>query len=73
MVFVTFGAVGRPLRTQGQVRIDVVRRRFTPNVRSRVQVGEKRVAVDRAKRKGKHRIEHIRRIELHLVRGLRQT
>lgn len=51
-------AIGDPRsRTYEQVRVGVERCRFTSNVRSRIQVGEQRVAVDRAKRITKYHIE----------------
>lgn len=53
-------------RTREQVHVGVVRCRFAPNVRSRIQVGKRRVAVDRAKRKTKHLIEELHWIEMQL-------
>ena len=50
-----------------QVHIGIVcGRRFASNVRSGIQVGEKCVAVNGAKRKSKHRVQQIRRIEVQL-------
>ena len=53
-------------RHNHQICIGIVRRRFTPNVRSSIQVGEDCVTVERAKRNTKHHIEKIRRKDMQL-------
>ena len=55
-------ALGQPrttTRIREQVHIDIVRQRFTPNIRSGIQVGQKGVTVDGGGRNAEHRIEQI--------------
>ena len=59
--------VTRHLQTyHHQISTGIVRCRFTPNVHSGVQVGEERIAIERAKWNSKHQIEKIRRKDMHL-------
>lgn len=51
---------------RAKVRTDVGLRHLTPNVISRIQVGEKGVAVDRTQRNTEHGVEQIGREDVQL-------